>query len=147
MSLKERIEADLKQAMRERDEVARETLRMVLADLKNKRIELGRDLAEEDEHGVLRRAAKTRQESVEQYEKAGRPDLADKERREIAVVQRYLPRTLDEAQTRAAVDAVIAELGLSSKKDLGALMKTLMARHKDQLDGKLVQRLAGERLS
>jgi uncharacterized protein YqeY len=83
VALKERIETDLKQAMRDRDALARETLRMVLADLKNKRIELGQDLAEADELAVLRRAVKTRQDSVEQYGKAGRTDLADKEAAEI----------------------------------------------------------------
>ena len=147
MALKERIESDLKQAMRDRDAIARETLRMVLADLKNRRIELGKDLAEDDELAVLRRAVKTRQESVEQYGKAGRTDLADKETAEIRVLEGYLPRTLDEAQTRELVRDLVAELGISSKRDVGVLMKAIMARHKGEVEGKLVQKVASELLS
>lgn len=147
MALKERIESDLKQAMRDRDAIARETLRMVLADLKNRRIELGKDLAPDDELAVLRRAVKTRQDSVEQYGKAGRTDLADKETAEIRVLEGYLPRTLDEAQTRELVKDLASELGISSKKDVGVLMKAIMARHKGEVEGKLVQKVASEFLT
>lgn len=147
MSLQARIEADMKQAMRDKEVLARDTLRMVLSDLKNKRIELGRDLEEEDELQVVKRAVKTRTESAEQYDAAGRAELADKERGEIAVLEGYLPRTLDEDATRALVKDTVAELGLTSKKDMGALMKTLMARHKGEIDGKTVQKVAGELLA
>jgi hypothetical protein len=147
VALREQIETDLKQAMRDKDTLARETLRMVLADLKNKRIELGRDLDESDELGVLRRAVKTRQDSVEQYSKAGRTDLADKEAAEIRVLEGYLPRTLNEAQTRELVGDLVRELGISSKKDVGVLMKAIMARHKGEVEGKLVQKVASELLA
>jgi uncharacterized protein YqeY len=108
---------------------------------------LGQDLAEADELAVLRRAVKTRQDSVEQYGKAGRTDLADKEAAEIKVLEGYLPRTLDEAQTRELVTDLVAELGISSKKDVGVLMKAIMARHKGEVEGKLVQKVASELLS
>jgi uncharacterized protein YqeY len=147
MSLRARIEADLKEAMRAKDELARDTLRMALADLKNKRIELGRDLDLETELGVLRRGVKTRQESVEQFAQGGREDLATKERAEIAVLERYLPRSLSEDETRTIVRTLAAELGLRSKQDIGALMRAVMSRHKGEIDGKLVQKLAGEILA
>lgn len=146
MSLQARIEADLKDAMRAKDVVRRDTLRMLLAALKNKRIETGQDLDEAAERGVLATAAKTRAESVEQYEQGGRPELAEKERAEIEVIQGYLPKQLDEAETYALVEAKIAELGLSSKQDIGKLMKAIMAEHRGAVDGKLVQRQAGELL-
>lgn len=147
MSLQQQIETDLKQAMRDKNVIARDTLRMVLSDLKNKRIELGKDLDAEAELAVVKRAVKTRTESAEQYEQAGREDLSQRERAEIVVVEGYLPKTLGEEQTRELVRETVAELGITSKKDMGALMKTLMARHKSELDGKTVQKIAGELLT
>jgi len=147
MALIERIQQDLKVAMRAGDVPTRETLRMVLADLKNRRIELGRDLSQDDELGVLTRGVKSRVESAEQFDAGGRPELAEKERGEIAVIERYLPEQLSEEDVRGLVQAVVAELGLTEKKQLGQVMKTMMARHKGQVDGKLVQKLAGELLA
>lgn len=148
MSVQAKIEGDLKQAMRDKNEIARDTLRMVLNDLKKKQGELARDaLTPDEEQAVLLRAVKTRQESVEQFDKAGRLELAAKERAEIAVVQGYLPQMMSEEETRAAVEAAIRAAGSPTKKDLGALMKSLMASHKGRIDGKLTQRLLGDRLS
>ena len=147
MSLQARVEADLKQAMRAGDAVARDTLRMVLSELKGKQIEIGRDLTPDEEQAVCLRAVKTRQESVEQFDKAGRSDLAAKERAEIRVVQAYLPRMMSEEETRAAVKAVLAELGAVSKKELGVVMKAVMARHKGQVEGRLAQKILGEILA
>lgn len=147
MALKEKIEADLKQAMRAQDAIARETLRMILAALKNKRIELGHDLEPADELGVLQKAHKTRMESAEQFAAAGRAELAEKERKEAALVETYLPKLLGEDETRALVAAVVAELGATDKKQVGQVMKAVMARHKGEVDGKVVQRVAAELLS
>jgi uncharacterized protein YqeY len=141
-----RLQEDVKQAMRGGDTLARDTLRMCIAGLKNREIELGRSLEGSEELAVLHKAVKTREESAAQFDAAGRGDLAGKERGEIAVVQRYLPRQLGEPETRALVASTIARLGLSAKKDLGALMKVLMAERKGEIDGKLVQRVAGELL-
>ena len=147
MSLQAKIESDLKQAMRDKNEIARDTLRMVLNDLKKKAAELSKDdLAPDEELAVLQRAVKTRQESVEHFDKASRPELAAKERAEIAVVQVYLPKMMSEEETRAAVRAEIAALGATSKKDIGLVMKPLMAKHKGTIDGKLVQKILGELL-
>jgi hypothetical protein len=146
-TLQQRIQDDLKTAMRAADALARETLRMVLADLKNKRIELGRELEDEDVVGVLQKGVKNREESAQQFAAGGRQDLVDKERAEIAVIGRYLPEQLSEDEVREIVRAAIAELGVAGKQDIGKLMKAVMARHKGRVDGKLVQRFAGELLS
>jgi len=146
MSLSSRIQDDLKAAMRAKNEVARDTLRMVVAAMKNARIELGRDLEEADELAVLTRCVKTRRESVSQYREHGRPELADKEQAEIEVIEGYLPQQMSADDARAAVQAAVVEAGASSMKDVGAVMKALMARHKGMIDGKLAQQLVREAL-
>jgi uncharacterized protein YqeY len=147
MSLQSTIEADLKTALREKKEVARDTLRLVLSDLKKKQNELLKDaLTPDEEQAVLLRAVKTRQESIEQFDKAGRSDLASKERAELAVIQAYLPKMMSEDEARAAVKSLIAELKITSKKDMGALMKPLMAKYKGLIDGKVAQKIIAELL-
>ncbi len=146
MSLQGRIQEDVKTAMRAGDTATRDTLRMVLAALKNRRIELGRDLEEADELQVLQKSVKTRKDSAEQYASAGRPELAEKENAEIGVIERYLPEAMSEDELRGVVEATIAAVGAESKKDLGQVMKAVMAAHKGQVDGKVVQRIAGELL-
>ena len=146
MTLFSKLQDALKRAMLARDELQREALRMVIAAAKNRRIELGRELSDEDVVAVLQKGVKSRQDSAGQYRAAGRLELAEKEEAEIAVLEAWLPKQLDEPATRAAAAAVIAELGLTSKKDLGRLMKELLARHQGQIDGKLASRLAGELL-
>jgi len=146
MSLKERIDTDLKKAMLAKDELTRDTLRMVKSELMKREIELGGEMSDTEAIRVLQRAVKSRSESIEQYEQAGRDDTAAREREEIGVIERYLPRQLDEAATRAAVETVVKELGLSAKKDMGQLMKELRARHESELDMKLASKIAGELL-
>ena len=146
MTLKKRLQDDLSKAMREKDELRRDTLRMVIADLENKRIELGRDLTDEDAIAVLQKGKKSREDSAAQYEAAGRAELAAKERAEIAVIEAYLPQPLGEDEAREAVRAAIEETGASGKQDLGKVMKAVMAKHRGRLDGKTAQRLAAELL-
>lgn len=144
MGLKERIDGDLKKAMLAKDEVARDALRMVKSELMRREIELGGELPEDEALGVLQRAVKSRHESIEQYVQAGRGEAADRERREIEIIEQYLPRQLDEGETRAAVTQLVTELGLSGKKDMGRLMKELRARHGAEVDMKSASRIAGE---
>jgi len=146
VTLQERISSDLKDAMRAGETLRRDTLRMVLAAMKNRRIDLGHDLTEADELAVVTNSVKTRTDSAEQYAAAGRPELAEKERAEIRVIQAYLPQQLGEAEVRRIVAAKIAELGATGKQDLGKVLKAVMAEHKGAVDGKLVQRLTGELL-
>lgn len=147
MELRGRLETDLKQAMRDRNDVARDTLRMLLAEIKNREIAAGQDLSADEAIAVLQKAVKTRQESVEQFDRAGRADLVARERAEMAVVQTYLPRAMSEEEVRDAVRAVLAETGVASKKDMGVAMKAVMARHKGRVDGKLAQKILGELLA
>lgn len=147
MSLTERIRADLTAAMKARDAARLSTLRLAQAALKNEQIEKGHELSDEEAEAVLRRALKQRQDSVEQYRKGSREDLAMKEEAEILVLQEYLPQTLSEAETEAIVEEAIARTGASSKKDMGKVMKDVMAAHRGRVDGKIVQVILGRKLT
>ena len=142
-----KLQDDMKLAMKAGDGLTRDTVRLAITDLKKKELDLARDLTPEEELAVLQKGVKSREDSITQYEAAGRADLAARERDEIGVLQRYLPKRLSEAETRALVQQTIQRLGLTSKKELGALMKALLAEHKATLDGKLVQKLAAELLA
>ena len=147
MALKEKLEGDVKAAMLAKNEVVRDTLRMVLADLKRLEVQDGQTITPEIEKDVLLRAVKVRQQAIDEYAKAARPDLAAKEQAEMAVIQAYLPKSLSEDETRAVIQEVIRETGVSSKKDMGTVMKAVMARYKGQVDGKHVQKVLGELLT
>lgn len=149
MSLYETIQNDLKTAMKAGETERRDTLRMVVSAIKNKAIDSGADRGAVDDEtvmGVLLSAVKSRTDSAEQYAAAGREELAAKERGEITVIQGYLPQQLSEDDTRELVQKTIQEVGAESKKDLGKVIKAIMASHKGQVDGKLIQRFAGELL-
>ncbi|HIG87068.1 MAG TPA: GatB/YqeY domain-containing protein [Planctomycetes bacterium] len=150
MGLKEQLEADLKEAMKAQEVVRRDTLRMTLAAMKNRAIELGGTATVLDEDqclAVVLNAVKTRKDSASQYDSAGREDLAATERAEIAVLQGYLPQALSEEETKAAVEAAIQTVGADSRAQMGQVIKTVMGAHKGSVDGKLVQRLCAELLS
>lgn len=146
MSLRATLEDDVKQAMRDKNTLARDTLRMCLSAVKNRVIEKGGEVDDADVIAVLSKAVKSREDSAQQFRKAGRIELAEKEEAEVKVISVYLPKLMGEAETRALVEKLIAENGISSKKDMGVLMKAIMAGHKGEVDGKIVQRLAGELL-
>jgi len=138
MALLEQINTDLKKAMLERDEVTRDTLRMIKSELLT--------LDNPDELAVLSRAVKARRDSIKSYVEGGRQDLADKEQAEIEVIERYLPKQPSENEVREAIAGIIEELGLSSKKDLGKVMKEVKARYPGQVDGRLASSIAGQLL-
>ncbi|MEE8468961.1 MAG: GatB/YqeY domain-containing protein [Planctomycetota bacterium] len=146
MTLAQRIQTDLLQAMRDRDVLARDTLRMVISNLRNRRIETGAELDEAEVQAVLASAVKSRKDSAEQFDRAQRPELAEKELAEIAVIEIYLPSQLSDDETAELVAAKVAELELTTKSQLGQLMKAVMAEHRGEVDGKTVQRLAAELL-
>lgn len=145
-ALETQIQDDMKAAMRAGDTLKRDTLRMLIAAMKNERIERGADLDDDTVQAVVRRGVKSRKDSSQQYRDAGRAELADQEDAEIAVLEGYLPQMMDEAATVAAVEAAIAETGAAAKSDIGKVMKAVMAAHQGLVDGKLVNKLAGERL-
>jgi uncharacterized protein len=141
-----KLQDDMKRAMKSGDALTRDTLRLAITDLKKKELDLARELKPEEELAVLQKCVKSREDSVAQYDGAGRKDLADRERGEIGVIQRYLPKMISEDATRTIVQETIGKLGLTSKKDLGQVMKAVLAAHKGQVDGKVVQKIAAELL-
>lgn len=145
--MKERIERDMKAALKNGDSLTKDTCRMLLAAIKNDEIAKRRDLSAEECLAVLNRAVKTRQDAAELYEKGGRPELAEKERKEIEIVRRYLPRQMSEEELQRAVEEIVRELGVTSKKDLGRVMKELTARHPGLVDGRMASRIVAARLT
>lgn len=142
-----RIQADAVTALKAGDKARVSVLRMLASDLKRAAIDQGKDtVTGEAAIAVLRRAAKSRADSVEQYEKAGRKDAADKERAEILVVEAYLPKTPDDATIRAVASAVLSEKGLAGPAAMGVVIKETMARLAGAADGKAVSRIVGELL-
>lgn len=142
----DRLKGDLREAMRNRDRIRIDTIRMLLSQIQYARIEMKREPAEDDLLVLLRRGVKMRREAVEQYEKGGRTDLAAKERAEIEVIEAYLPASMSAEETSAAVDALLAELEITGKKDMGRAMKEFMARYHSRVDGKSVNALIAARL-
>jgi uncharacterized protein YqeY len=137
-----RLEQDLKSAMKSGDKRRVGTIRLLLAALKNEKIQAQRALTDEEVEGVLRRAVKQRKDSIEQYARGGRQDLVDGETAELAIIEGYLPQGLSEADIEEAIRAVIQEKGFSSQKDVGLAMKEVMARHRGRVDGKRAQEIA-----
>jgi len=127
MSLGEQIVSDLTAAMKAQDAGRTSTLRMVKAAMMNRKIEKGGELDNEEVQKLLRSLVKQRRDSIEQYEKAGRQELVDKEQAEIAVIETYLPQGASAAEIEAAVQAAIAETGATSMKDMGRVMKAVQA--------------------
>jgi uncharacterized protein YqeY len=123
MSLKEKIISDMTASMKAQDAARTSTLRMVKAALMNREIEKGGELDDEEMAKLLRSMVKQRKDSVEQYEKGTRQDLADKEKAEIEVIEAYLPQAASREDIEAAVAAAISEAGASSMKDMGKVMK------------------------
>ena len=128
MSLKERVVADLTAAMKAKDVARLSTLRMVKASVMNREIEKGGDLTEEELTKTMQSLVKQRRDSIEQYEKAGRQELADKERAEIEVIESYLPQAATREEIEEAVQKAISETGATTMRDMGAVMKAAQAR-------------------
>lgn len=148
MTLSEQIQKDLVQAMRARDELRLSVLRMTKAALKNKEIEKIRPLEEAEVLQVLQTLVKQRHESVEQFTKGGRLDLAQKEAQEITIIEGYLPAAPSDAELAAAIDAAIAETGAKSPKEMGAVIKAAKAHLAGKtVDGKALSERVRDRLA
>ncbi len=148
MSLNDTIIADLTAAMKAKDADKLSTLRMVKANLMNRKIEKGSDLTDDEVTKALQSLVKQRRDSIEQYERASRSDLAAKEAVEIEHIEAYLPQAASAEEIDAAVDAAVAGTGASSIKDMGAVMKATMANLAGRsADGKMVSEAVKARLS
>ncbi len=152
MSLKQRIEDDLKAALRAGDKERLGCLRMVKAKAQEKQIELrGKkgpeaELSDDDVMNVVSAYAKQRHDSIESYERGGREDLAAKERAELEILAAYLPQPMSEDEVTAIIDEAVRESGASEPKDMGAVMQLVMPKVKGRADGKLVNRIVQSRL-
>jgi uncharacterized protein YqeY len=145
MSIKDQITADMKDAMRARDQLRLDTLRSVVSAFNYKRIEAGKDLDEPEQLAVLQRLVKQRSDSYEQFKNAGRTDLADKEFAERDILQKYLPAQKTPDEIRAVVQAALAALPAEGRNQ-GALMKTVLPQLKGLADGNAVRQIVVEEL-
>ena len=144
----DRIQRDLTEAMKSKDELRLSVLRMVKSALKNKEIEKIRPLDDAESLQVLQTLVKQRKESVEQFSRGGRADLADKETREIAIIETYLPAAANESDMDRAIEAAIAETSANSPKQMGAVIKAARARLEGKtVDGKVLSDRVRDRLS
>jgi uncharacterized protein YqeY len=148
MSLHNRLSDDLKRAMKARDQLRMDVLRMIKAALLNKEIELKKELDDAEMSRVMTTLVKQRREAVEQYRKANREDLAGKELQEISIIEGYLPKALSPDEIAKVVETVIQEFGAKTLKDMGPVMKAVMVRLAGQtVDGKQVSDLVRAKLS
>ena len=141
MHLSERLSEDLKKTLKAGEKDALSVIRMIKAAVKNKEIEKGTPLGDEEINGVLLSLARQRKESIEQFSKANRQDLVEKETSELSIIKSYMPRQLTEEELKAIIEDAIKEIGAGSQKDTGKVMKFVMAKVKGQVDGKLVSEL------
>lgn len=146
MDLKSRLNQDLKEAMKAKDEVRLRTVRMLLAAIKNFEVEQMRPVTDEEILQIMSKEIKKRQEAIEMYEKGNRQDLAQAERLEVQIIQSYMPQQMGEGEIRELAKKIITELGLSSPKDVGTAMKAIMPHVKGRADGKLVNKIVSELL-
>ena len=147
MSLKERITGDMTAAMKSKEAARLSTLRMVKAAVQNREIEKGGELTDEELTKLLQSLVKQRRDSVEQYEKAGRAELAEKERAEITSIEEYLPQAASREEIERAVSEAVAETGASSMKEMGAVMKAAQAKLAGRnADGRMVSEIVKGKL-
>ncbi|MEQ2526236.1 GatB/YqeY domain-containing protein [Robertmurraya yapensis] len=147
MSLLERLNQDMKQAMKNKEKDKLSVIRMVKASLQNEALKLGQELSEDEELTVLSREVKQRKDSLHEFEKAGREDLVEKIRTELQYVEEYMPQQLTEEEVSKIVQESIAEVGASSKAEMGKVMAAIMPKVKGKADGSLVNKLVQQHLS
>jgi uncharacterized protein YqeY len=144
MSLAESISNDLNSALKKGQKGRVLILRMIKSAIRNMEIEKGKALSDDEISGVLRTYAKRAKESIEQFSEAGRTELAEKEKEELAVIQDYLPKQLGEDELRGMITDIIQKEGSAGLKDMGKVMKAVMAAARGQVDGKLANKIVKE---
>ncbi len=146
MTLKEKLLSDMKEAQRAKDSLRLNTIRSVIAAIKNQEIDLRKEIQEDDVLSLITREVKKRKEAAALFEQGGRIDLVEKENQEHAILQAYLPEQVSEDDLRKRVQEVIAEIGIEEMKDFGKLMKVLAPEFKGRADNGLIKTLASEYL-
>jgi len=145
--LTDQIRADLTESMKARAAERTSTLRMLQSAMKYQQVDSGHELSDEEALSVIRKAVKQRQDSIEQYTKGNRPELAAKEQSEMEILRTYLPPELTDAELESGVRDIIASSGAQSKKDIGKVMKEATAKYKGRADGKKIQEIASRLLA
>jgi uncharacterized protein YqeY len=138
MSIQDQLMMDLRQALREQDDVRKSAIRMAMAVLKDARVEKNADLSEDEMIAALSKEVKQRRDAMAQFEEAGRDDLVARESAELEVLQEYLPRMLSESEIVDIARQAIAQVGASSPKEMGAVMRVVMERVRGRADGRQV---------
>jgi hypothetical protein len=148
MNLTEKINEDLKTAMKSGDKIRLETLRMLRAQiLEFEKSGLNREMTDDDSMKILLSAVKKRKESVEVYEKAGRSELAEKEQKEIEIIQEYLPKQMSKEEAEIIIAKIIADVAATSPKDIGKVMPPIMKELKGKIEGKIINEIVKQKLS
>lgn len=147
MSLAERLNNDMKQAMKNQDKFKLSVIRMIRSSIKNVEIDHRRELSEEEVLDIINRELKQRKDSLHEFQKAGRDDLVEQSQKEIEVIHEYLPAQLTEEEVKAIVQQTIQEVGASSKAEMGKVMGALMPKVKGRADGKLVNQIVQQSLN
>ncbi len=147
MSILQQLTEDMKQAMKAQDKLKLSTIRLLISQLKNAKIDLGKDLTPEQEISVLMNAAKKRKEAIEAYQTSNRQDLLEKEQQELVIIQQYLPEQMSDEELDRKITEIIVLTGASSLKDLGRVMSEAMKVLKGRADGKKVQQLVRTKLA
>ena len=146
MSLNQQLFDDMKKAMRAKDKIRLNTLRMLRAQIKNREIETGAELSEDDILQLLSKAEKMRKEAIALYRQGNRENLAAREEAELAVIRGYLPESLSEDELRTLVGEAVTEVGAEGMRDMGKVMGILMPKVRGRADGQIVNRLVKEHL-
>jgi len=147
MSILEKLQIDLKEAMKSGEKVRVDAIRMLITRLRNERIAKGEDLPEGEELSALSKEAKKRKESIEIYKKGSRFELAEKEAKELEIISSYLPEEFSDEELIRIIDRAVDESGADSLKDMGKVMGIVMPQVKDRADGKRIQELVRQKLS
>lgn len=147
MTLLERLNQDMKQAMKNKDKNTLSVIRMVKASMQNESIKLGKDtLSEDEELTVLSREVKQRKDSLQEFKSAGRDDLVEKIESELHILQEYMPEQLSDEELENIVQATIQEVNATSKKDFGKVMSTIMPKVKGKADGSQINKIVHKQL-
>jgi len=141
------LEDDLRNSLKEKNEVATSTLRLLISEIKNARIAKGNDLTEEEITSVVQKSAKQHKESIEAFEKANRGELVSREKAELEVLKKYLPEQIAGQEVERVVDEVISQIGAATIADMGKVMGGVMGKLKGQADGNLVSEIVAKKLS
>ncbi|MCB0032863.1 MAG: GatB/YqeY domain-containing protein [Anaerolineales bacterium] len=147
MTIKEQLNNDMKEAMKAKDNDTRDTLRLIAAAIKQVEVDEQRELDDAAVQAILMKQAKQRRESIDEYEKAGRGELAEVEKTELAIIEKYLPQMMSEAEIKVLAEKAIAEVGATDAKSMGAIMGKLMPQVKGKADGKLVNQVVRQLLN